>query len=66
MLTKSELVGAEGLLWVSSIATNCFIVSMSMEGFLDLALVTGVTVRAGGHRSSAAMKHEVCGIMDLF
>ena len=41
------LAGVEGLLWVSSIAMNCFMVSMSMESLVDLALATEVTVGTG-------------------
>ena len=48
MLTKSESVGAEGLLWVSSIATNCFIVSMSMESLVDSVLGAGAMVGVSG------------------
>ena len=56
--TKSELVGVEDLLWVSSIVMNCFMVLMSMESSVDSALVTGVMVRMGMHGSSTASKKD--------
>ena len=47
MLTKSELVGADGLPWLSSVATNCFMVSMRIESSVDSVLGVEVRVRVG-------------------
>ena len=54
MLNKGEAARAEGLLWVSSIAMNCFIVSMSIESSVDSVLEAGARVGAGGCGQSHA------------
>ena len=64
MSTKSESVGVDSLLWVSSVATNCFIVLMSMESLVDSIL--GAGARGSGHGSCGAMKEKAHGVMDLF
>ena len=45
MLTKSELVRTDGLLWLSSVVRNCFIVLMSVESLEDSVL--GADVKVG-------------------
>ena len=54
MLTKGEAARAEGLLLVSSIAMDCFIVSMSIESSVDSVLGAGARVGAGGCGQSHA------------
>ena len=52
VLTKSKLVRVDSLLWVSRVATNCFIVSMSMESSVDSVLEAGARVGVGRCRQS--------------
>ena len=66
MLTKRELVGAEGSLWLSSVVMTCVIIYIDECGEFSGFSFRGWSKGQSGCRHCSAMKHKVCGVMDLF